>query len=417
MIKILKQKKSVYFIIILLITLSLSFLISGVNESEYIKIKKEYRKTVNTNNIIGNKVTKQQLEKIKEKINKIAGHEHEKEKMKGEIKESIDYINLKHTITKNIENNVMRSTVTKEDIKAFELESKNLPSELQNHINEYINLMNNQRKRIDEIEAKIASLYQDKDQFKDNITLSEIEKYKNELNELPQIDIINKNMETIIIATELLEKKEKEELLKREEEERRRQEEIKNAWVILNVPYISQNDNNILNGCEAAALLMALNYKGYLQGTSLYDYSVNMPKSPNNNAYEGFTHDIFGLEPLTIPHWIAPAPLAAYGRNSSGNQNVIDGTGLSLDELDLELESGNPVVIYVTSFFNPPKEWIEGAPVNLHVQLLTGYNRITGEHLIIDPWHHANGRTSWTMSKEITEARYNAVGKKCVIIK
>jgi len=195
----------------------------------------------------------------------------------------------------------------------------------------------------------------------------------------------------------------------------KQEEKIKKAWVILDVPYISQNNNNVLNGCETASLLMALQYKGYLQNMTLQEYAQNIPKSTDPN--KGFTYDIFGIYPTNVPHWIAPSPLAEYGRITSGNQNVIDITGYSVKQLDNEILAGNPVVIYATSKFTTPKEVIEGAPKNIHVLLLTGYNKITGEQLITDPWTHSDGKTTWTISKEKLETIYNAVGKKSVVIR
>ena len=107
----------------------------------------------------------------------------------------------------------------------------------------------------------------------------------------------------------------------------------------------------------------------------------------------------------------------ANGRNSSGNPNVIDGTGMSLEQLDRELDYGNPVVIYATAKFKTPKAVVEGAPKNLHVMLLTGYNKITKQHLITDPWTYDDGRTSWTLEKNELESIYDAVGRKNVIIR
>ena len=109
--------------------------------------------------------------------------------------------------------------------------------------------------------------------------------------------------------------------------------------------------------------------------------------------------------------------IAGFGIDTSGNTNIINGTGLSIDELDQELDNNNPVIIYIIAKFNEPKEVIEGAPRNLHVMLLTGYNKITGDHFIVDPWTHDDGRTSWTVSKKLLEEKYNFVGKKAVIVR
>ena len=161
---------------------------------------------------------------------------------------------------------------------------------------------------------------------------------------------------------------------------------------------------------------MGLQYKGYLKDMTLQQYVIDMPKSATNNPNEGFTHDIYTLQPNNVPHWIAPAPLADFGRKSSGNNNIIDGTGKTLRELDFEILNGNPVIIYATAKFKEPKEWIEGAPKNIHVMLLTGYNKITGEQIITDPWTQDDGKTTWTVKKEILEKSYNAVGQKSIII-
>ena len=196
-----------------------------------------------------------------------------------------------------------------------------------------------------------------------------------------------------------------------------KEKEIASAWTKLNIKYISQNENKVLNGCEAACLLMSLQYKGYLKDMSLKEYVKLMPLSPDTDAEKGFTHDMYSLDPLSVPHWIAPEPLKKFGIDTSGNQNIINGTGMSIDELDKELDNGNPVIIYLIAKFNPPKETVEGVPRNLHVMLLTGYNKMTGEHYIVDPWTHDDGRTSWTVSKELIIEKYELLSRRNVIIR
>ena len=288
-------------------------------------------------------------------------------------------------------------------------------SKYQKYIENYIIDLESQRSSIDTEEEKIKALYTDntKTVLKDNITINDIEAIRLRLNTLPQEDIKKEGNTFLDNALNIISERETQAI----EAEKKRQEEIKNAWVILNVPYISQNHNNVDNGCEAASLLMALQYKGYLKDMTLYQYATDMPKSPNNNAQEGFTHDIFTKEPNDVPHWIAPEPLAKFGRTSSGNQNVVNITGSSLEDLDRELDKGNPVIIYLTSMFKTPGTWIEGAPLNLHVQLLTGYNKITKEHLIVDPWTYTTGRTKWIMPQQTVESIYNALGRQSIAIR
>ena len=159
---------------------------------------------------------------------------------------------------------------------------------------------------------------------------------------------------------------------------------------------------------------MGLQYKGYLKDTTLATFAENMPKS--TDPFKGFTYDIYTLEPTDVPHWIAPAPLAAYGISSSGDTNIRDATGSSLDDLDKEVANNNPVVIYLTGNFKTPKAYIEGAPKNVHVLLLTGYNSITGDQIIIDPWTHTDGTTRWVLTKTLVESIYNSTDKRAVVI-
>lgn len=194
----------------------------------------------------------------------------------------------------------------------------------------------------------------------------------------------------------------------------KQEKEIAEAWKILNVPYHSQNLQHIYNGCETASLLMALQYKGYLKDVTLAKYAEMIPKSDDYNT--GFVGSIYDLQPKTYVHWIAPAPLAKFGRESSG-ANVIDVSGASLDDLDKEVLAGNPVIIYVTFLFNPNKEWLNGAPQNLHVVLLTGYNTVSGTQRLTDPWTQNDGGRTWDISKKELEQVYNAVGKRAVVVK
>ncbi len=53
----------------------------------------------------------------------------------------------------------------------------------------------------------------------------------------------------------------------------------------------------------------------------------------------------------------------------------------------------------------------------MHVLLLSGYNKITKEHIITDPWTRKNGTYEWNISKKNLENLYNAVGKRSVTVK
>ncbi len=199
-----------------------------------------------------------------------------------------------------------------------------------------------------------------------------------------------------------------------EELRRQREKEIAEAWRVINLPtYHSQNLQAIYNGCEAASLLMALQCRGQLGGVDLKSYAEMMPKS--NDPYTGFYGSIYDLSPDDA-FWIAPGPLAQFGRESSGYANVVDISGASLAELDQEVAAGNPVVIYISFAFNPLKYWVSGAPKNLHVMVLTGYNEATGTQHFVDPWTLDGGRT-WDVPRSEVEKIYDAVGRKAVVVR
>jgi uncharacterized protein YvpB len=109
--------------------------------------------------------------------------------------------------------------------------------------------------------------------------------------------------------------------------------------------------------------------------------------------------------------------LKNFGIYASGDNNIINATGYSLDQLGQEIVNGNPVIIYMTSKFKTPRNWSNGAPVNLHVQLLAGYNTMTGDVLIVDPWKYETISSYWTLSKATAESIYNQVGKRAVIVR
>ena len=164
---------------------------------------------------------------------------------------------------------------------------------------------------------------------------------------------------------------------------------VLHAWKRLDIEYLSQNDNKLYNACEVTSLLMGLHYKGFI-------YSIR---------------DIYPSDKL---HWIDSNALASFGK-SYCNCDVVDSTGYSILELDKELDKGNPIVIYLTSGLKDPIN--KGIPSNLHVYLLAGYNKITLEHYLIDPWRHSDGVTSWVISNDRINYIYNSVGKRSVIIK
>ena len=377
------KRKVAYILLVFSFFLIISGIIAIRKEDIYYKNLKEGFQEIQTNS------SKQAFRKL------------DKKDIALDLNSYNDYLNTVDLINKYSVNGILLSSATSTNINEINRAYNKLNDKYKEILKTQVQDIKKQFEEMNNLQEEIANLFKNNNKtvVKDNVTIETIDNYILELNKIPQKDFVIENQFYLKNAKIEIKKK------------------IEAAWVKLNVPYISQNKNNILNGCEAASMLMALQYKGYLKEMTLQEYVKLMPLSLNNNAEEGFTHDLYTLYPLTVPHWIAPTPLTKFGIDTSGNNNIINGTGMSIDELDRELDNNNPVIIYVIAKFNEPKEVIEGAPKNLHVMLLTGYNKITREHFIVDPWTHDDGRTSWTVSKELLEEKYTFVGKKAVIVR
>lgn len=388
-------------------------------QKEEIKIYKEAISTCNNlynpNHFPKEELTPQEVDSCKIQIQKINDNT-KKEKLEFQTKQVEDYLNLKLEINECIEINTIKADITRDKINTLEQKIKLLKKEYQTDLNNQLEQIKTQLDEIEIATTAVNSLFKDeqKQEVIDNINRDLYNNVIQSVNELSQSELKNNYLSYLNKVESVLIEKERQAAIQ-EEERRKWQEAINNAWIKLQVPHISQNKSGVLNGCEAACLLMALQYKGYLKNMDLPTYATNMPKSDDPNT--GFYLDIFGLEPLNVSHWIAPAPLAEYGINSSGNTNIIDATGMSLEQIDNEIMKGNPVIIYLTSRFKEPRNWSNGVPANLHVQLLTGYNTITGQHLITDPWTEDNGSYQWILDKNTIEKIYNDLEKRAVIIR
>lgn len=350
----------------------------------------------------------EEIIKAKKKIEKI--ERKDKKEMLSSIKKLKYYLNTKTEINSLFDNGILKSNTNNDIVtKLFENIEK-MPDNYKNILKPSLDEANNQLQYIKLVNDTINNLFtsEEKKEVKANITRKDYNNAVTLVSQLKQNDLKEAKKEYLkvvgntITAREIAERK-------------RREQEIRDAWVKLDIPYVSQNNPGVYNGCEAASLLMALKHKGYLLNMDLPTYATNMPKS--DNPHLGFTYDIFSLEPKDVVHWIAPDALTSYGISSSGNGNIVNTTGYSLDQLDNELNNNNAIVIYLTANLKNPKDWIGETPHNMHVLLLSGYNKITKEHIITDPWTRKNGTYEWNISKKNLENLYNAVGKRSVTVK
>lgn len=341
----------------------------------------------------------------------------DKEDMLAKLEVLRSFLPVRDAVLEVFDDEVMKSDTTSEKIAELKEKVSKLVDGQKMALAKRIEMLETQRAAIDELQAAVTSLYTDagRKTLRTNITQAQYDVVAAMWGALPQEDVKDAEQSYLEKAKVELDRRAAEEARKAAEERRKREAAIAAAWKTLNVPYISQNGQAIFNGCEAAALLMGLQYKGYLGGMTLRQYVEMMPKS-EDDPNQGFVGSVYDLEPKTLVHWIAPAPLAKFGRETSG-ANVQDVTGSSLDQLKNEILSGNPVVIYLTFQYNPPKEWLNGAPKNLHVMLLTGYNSLTDEFQTTDPWTGAGGKSKYTLPRVQVESLFNRTGKRAVVVR
>ena len=425
------RKKVLVILGVLSLVISISLfvtakIISDKNELQYKKTYQAYTllyKDVDKK-IPVDDITLKSVEKVEKSVDLVVDKEKKKD-LTTNLQELNKYIKLRDDINNYYENNIVKSSITIEMVNELLERNNKLIKTHQELLLPRINTIKEQVTNINTYKSSVVSLFTDNtyQTVRSDITRENLNQVLALKNNILQQDVINEQDNYLNIVDKELAYREEQERIRQEEERKRKEEEarkererqIKEAWTVLNVPYISQNKNGVINGCEAACMLMALQYKGYLQNMDLVTYATNMPKS--TNPFSGFTYDIFTENPVSVPHWIAPSPLVAYGKTSSGYINIEDATGATLTDLDNQVAAGNPVIIYLTSKLNKPKAYIEGAPKNVHVLLLVGYNSITKEQILIDPWTHDDGRTSWHVSKSKIEQIYNNTSKRAVVIK
>ena len=354
-------------------------------------------------------VTVEDVNKVIEKIKQL-NDSTKKEKILNKAKSLKKYILVRDDMNNWFEEDVLKSDITEDDVSEMENSVNSLDTTYKSLLNSSLKKMKKQFKYIQELEEAVTGLFTDDTRtvIKNDVTRDMYEDVLKKVDNVLQDDIKEKERKVL--------NKVLDEILEREAFAiSAREQKINDAWKILNVSYISQNFNGVLNGSYVATLLMGLQYKGYLKDIDIKTYANNILKS--SDPFSGFTYSIYDLEPKNVPHWIAPGALAAYGRNTSFTSNVIDITGSSLSDIDKYVVDDNPVIIYLTSNLKSPKKWVEGAPLNVQAFLVAGYNSMTEEQLLIDPWTHDDGTTKWYVSKAKVSKLYNATGKRAVVIK
>ncbi|MGV8998842.1 C39 family peptidase [Lactococcus lactis] len=156
------------------------------------------------------------------------------------------------------------------------------------------------------------------------------------------------------------------------------------------------------SGCEGAALLQALQYKGKITNWGLVQFLNTIPKSTDGSPNSGFVGSPF-VEAPNVYSAIYP-PLSNWAKNYAANVQNISGT--SVDGLINEVKNGNPVVAWVTINFQPVRwgAWPFGSAVNNnHAVTLDGFNKSSNQVHVSDS---ISG--SYWLNRSTFETIYNA---------
>jgi uncharacterized protein YvpB len=350
------------------------------------------------------------LNEIYASVNKVKD-EGKKIELKNKVDQVSTFISIKNDLYNCFDNDILKTDTTISKLDDIRSRISTLPKEQQTLLNDKLIIATTQLNDLNNAKQQLRNLYQDDvlTTINDSVTRDQYNDALNKMKALPQTSLLTDNqkyfdaVDKYIVDREAREEAERQaaiaaenarrqaeaarqaaiaqaqaEAIKKEQEEKA----IQDAYVELNISVINQKDNGVYNGCEAAALLMALKYRGYASDYNLKRFADEMPKS-ESDPHQGFIHSIYDLEPTSYVHWIAPDALATYGNKFASTTDV---TGLTGDGIKSYIDKGIPVVVYATYGFRDPIGWDGPVPLNLHVMLVIGYNKITGAYVINDPW-------------------------------
>lgn len=169
---------------------------------------------------------------------------------------------------------------------------------------------------------------------------------------------------------------------------------------VIPTPYISQlYPVYAVVGCEPTSLLMGLKAKGYALDVDLRTFLDNMPKTSSNPA-KGFVGSPYSADPTKKTRTTIYPPILAEYASQYGN--VRDFSGRSVEDIQAEVLDGNPIVAYCTMWWEAPyyrnyniEGEIQRLLSNNHVILVCGYNGITDQYYIADPYNKYNTREEY----------------------
>jgi len=194
----------------------------------------------------------------------------------------------------------------------------------------------------------------------------------------------------------------------------------KTTYIIPNVPTINQYSLGYPTGCESAALTVLLRYWGLNINMSSVVNRLPKGKLPyyeNNVRYGGNPYIEFVGTPSTYSSYgVYEKPIIQVA--NSFKSGVIDGTGLSLNQVLGIVGEGRPVIVWVSMNMAVPyisTSWIykpTGEKIswmaNEHALVVVGYNK--NQVIVSDS---LTGSIRY-YNKGVFESRYNTYGKRAV---
>lgn len=305
-----------------------------------------------------------------------------KEEMQIRLQSVIDYMYVRDSLKEILQDNVLKSSVTSEELQQIIDKYDTLEPGVQTYVMDDLQSAKEQRKAIDEALDELNHWIDQDGVVKEEVDREIYEHILEMFKALPQEDVLSDHQSKIdAVLNKIKEKEQKYQEQLALEEQRRIKE---GTHMLYGIPIINQLEERVYNGCEAASLLMGLKYKGYASDWTLPLMASDMPKS--DDPHKGFVSDIFNYAPRDRVHWIAPDALAAYGRKFYSG--VYDISGASVEQLKAEIDAGNPVVVYGTDYYAEPGARDGEVFMNLHVQLMVGYNSYLNTIILNDPGHN-----------------------------
>ena len=195
---------------------------------------------------------------------------------------------------------------------------------------------------------------------------------------------------------------------------------IENEYIIKNVMQINQYEIGYPTGCESVALTILLNY--WKTNVSVEEVANLLKKGDkpyieNGIKYGGNPYIEFIGEPTDpYSYGVYDKPIEEVANKLK--PGIINGTGISLNEVLSIVKQGRPVIVWCTMNMNTPyinSSWIykeTGERINwlssLHAIVVIGYTKdkiITSDSLT---------GTIRYFDKNVFENRYNAFGKRAL---